>query len=100
VGIASTAHHNDAVSAWPLLYLNTAEFDSYNSAYVPSHPTLHCAIVGNNIVVSFSPTGGYLEWSTVIGPGAVWQPVAPDPYASPAVIPITSGSQFFRVVSP
>ena len=103
VGIASTAHHNDVVNAWPLLFLNTAEFDNYSSAYVPTQPTLAIGLGGpggTNFVVSFTPTGGRLEWSPVVGPGAVWQPVTPDPYATPFIIPATNASQFFRVVDP
>jgi hypothetical protein len=100
VGIASTAHHNDAVGAWPLQYLNNAEYDSYNSAFVPTHPTLTTSVSGGNIVISWSPAGGHLESSPVLGAGAVWTPVQPNPYASPVVIPIGSGTQFFRVVFP
>jgi hypothetical protein len=100
VGIASTAHHNDLVGAWPLLYLNTAEFDNYNSAYISAPPTVSFQLGagGTSLVLSWG-AAGHLESSPVLGSGAVWTPVG---LASPATIPITTTnvSQFFRVVVP
>ncbi len=100
VGIASTAHHNDVVGAWPLLYVNTAEYDNYNSAYISAAPTIsfNLGAGGTRFVLSWG-SAGHLESSPVLGPGAVWTPVG---LASPATIPITTTnvSKFFRVVVP
>lgn len=103
VGIGSTAHHNDVLGAWPLLYLNTAEYDNYGSANVPSHPAVSFQLGGGggSLVLSWGPDG-HLESSPVLGSGAVWTPVGANPYNSPATIPITStnAALFFRVVIP
>ena len=65
VGIASTAHHNDVIGAWPLFYVNTAEYDNYSSVNVPSHPTVSFQVGGggSTIVLSWGPDG-HLESST------------------------------------
>ena len=99
VGIASTAHHNDLVGAWPLLYLNTAEFDNYNSAYISTPPSISFSVGAGGTSLVLSWGAGHLEWSPVLGAGAVWTPVG---LSSPATIPITTTnvSQFFRVVVP
>ena len=100
VGIASTAHHNDALGAWPLLFVNTAEYDNYNSSYVPTpnQAVLTYSVAGGNLVISWTPAGGHLVSSPVVGPGANWQPVVPN--VSPAIIPMTNNQMFFRVVNP
>ncbi len=97
VGLAVTAHNNTVGPQ----YLNQAIFADFQDTAnipVPANPaTVSVAISGNNIVVSWSPTGGRLLSSTSLAPGAVWTPVGS---ANPATIPITGVAQFFRVVNP
>ncbi|MCS7089717.1 MAG: PA14 domain-containing protein [Verrucomicrobiota bacterium] len=58
-------------------------------------PVLVVSRQGNNIVISWSPAGGQLESSTVLGPGAGWQL---ETTQNPAVIPISGSAKYFRVV--
>ena len=58
-------------------------------------PVLTVGRQGNNVVISWSPAGGRLESSPVLGPGAVW---TTETTANPAVIPITGTAKYFRVV--
>ena len=101
VGICVTAHNNDSPSSPPYVYYNTAEFDSYNSAFIAAPPAaqLTSHLSGNNIVISWSPTGGRLQSSpAVAGPSVNWQDVggAGNPYTT-AVAP---GVKYYRVVNP
>jgi hypothetical protein len=103
VGICLTAHNNDPLGtpADQLRFVNTANFTDYDSNYVPpaSGPpaTLTTSKSGNNLNISWTPAGGHLESSPVVGPGAVWTPVGT---ANPASVPIGTGNQYFRVVNP
>jgi len=94
VGICTTAHNNDGNTAPPFLYYNTAEYADYNSSYVPpaGAATLTAAHVGNNIVISWTPTGGKLQSCTALG--GAW---TDEGTANPATIPITGTAKFFRV---
>lgn len=98
VGICATAHNNDPGGTPPdqLRFLNTANFADYNSNYAPP-ATLTANRSGNNLNISWTPAGGHLESSPVIGTGAVWTLVGT---ANPAIVPIGTGNQYFRVVSP
>ncbi|MCX7868020.1 MAG: hypothetical protein N2438_13030, partial [Limisphaera sp.] len=58
-------------------------------------PVLTVGRQGNNVVISWSPAGGRLESSRVLGPEAVW---TTETTANPAVIPITGTAKYFRVV--
>ena len=103
VGVCTTAHNNDSANATvpppPYNYYNTAEYADYNSSFVAiSRPRLSLSLSGANMIVSWTPTGGHLESSPALsGPGVNWQSLGT---ANPATIPITSGSQFLRVVNP
>jgi len=98
VGLCTTAHNNDPVGATfdQLIYLNTVSYDSYNSSYVAvtTKPTMTAAKNGSNITISWTPTGGTLYSSPVLGAGASWTLVGT---ANPATVPITDTAQFFRV---
>ena len=47
-----------------------------------------------NISISWTPTGGTLLSSPVLGSGASWTPVGT---ANPATVPTTGSAMFFRV---
>jgi hypothetical protein len=96
VGIAATGHNNDDLySENPPRFWNFMEFADYNSSFVPTLPTKVAArIVGANVEISWSPTGGRLESCTALGPNANWTDAGT---ANPAVLPAT-GTRFFRVV--
>ncbi len=102
VGVDVTAHISATTYSDPAtypLYENTSLFDHYMSAYVqpPPAPTLTAAISGSNILISWSPSGGQLQSSPVLGAQANWQPVGT---SNPATVPISGQMQFFRVVGP
>jgi len=103
VGICTTAHNNDAYYGTdPLLYLNTVDYDNYNSSYVaaPSAPLLNASITDGNINVTWTPNTGHLESSPALsGPGMNWQPVAGGTGGT-ATVPATGSGMFFRVVTP
>ena len=98
VGICQTAHDNDATGADPLLYLDTASYDSYGPP--PAAPVTTILTVGRtatgNITVSWTPAGGTLLSSPALGAAADWTTVGT---ANPATIPITGKAQYFRVVN-
>ena len=99
VGICTTAHDNDSnanVSAGTLLYVDTADYANYNSSYISTQPTLKIVNAGGgNVSVSWTPSGGTLMSSPALLPPAEdWQPAST---TNPAIIPITSAPQFFRV---
>jgi hypothetical protein len=103
VGLCTTAHGNDVIGGPPpppFLWYNTAEYANYNSSFVPLAPPAQLTITrsGGNVTVSWTPAGGHLEASpAVAGPGVNWQNVGT---ANPAIVPIGTGPQFFRVVNP
>ncbi|HEY4414493.1 MAG TPA: PA14 domain-containing protein [Verrucomicrobiae bacterium] len=103
VGICTTAHNNDAsLYSDPLLYVNTVDYDNYNSSYVaaPSAPLLNASITGGNIKVTWTPNTGHLESSPALsGPGMNWQPVSGGTGGT-VTVPITGSGMFFRVVTP
>jgi hypothetical protein len=77
----------------PLL---TGAVIGYMAAPAPVEPpVLTVGRQGNNVVISWSPAGGRLESSPVLGPGATWTTETTD---NPAVIPITGTAKYFRVV--
>jgi hypothetical protein len=100
VGLCTTAHNNDPVGSTEaqLKYLNTVDYDGYNSSYVyvpvTTGPTMTFTKSGSNIIIGWAPTGGTLLESTKVGAGAVWTTVGT---ANPATVPITGAAQFFRV---
>jgi len=98
VGICCTAHNNDAPSATELLLQYSASFANYNSAFIPAPPSsnhvLKASISGGNISISWTPTGGTLQSSPAVGPGATWSPVGT---VNPASVPISGNTKFFRV---
>ena len=103
VGICTTAHNNDAYyGVDPLLYLNTVDYDNYNSSYVaaPAAPLLNASITGGNIKVTWTPNTGHLESSPALaGPNMNWQAVSGGTGGT-VTIPVTGNGMFFRVVTP
>jgi hypothetical protein len=91
VGLCSTAHVTTD-------FLITATYQNF-ADYVPAAlgPTLTASVVAGKLNISWTPTGGTLESSPVLGPGAVWTTVGT---ANPASITIGKGDLFFQVVSP
>ena len=74
----------------------TGDVIGYMAAPAPVEPpVLTVARQGDNVVISWSPAGGRLESSPVLGPGATWTTETTD---NPAVIPITGTAKYFRVV--
>jgi len=98
VGICTASHGNDPFgSAPPFLWYNTAEYANYNSSFV-APAQLSITRVGANVNVSWTPVGGHLESSPAVsGAGVNWQNVGT---ANPAIVPIMTGPQYFRVVNP
>jgi hypothetical protein len=100
VGLCTTAHNNDTVGTTfdQLRFLNVVSYDSYNSSFVLVPATkLTATKVGANISISWTPVGGHLEASPVVGVGATWTSLGT---ANPNSVPITGMRQFFRVVTP
>jgi len=103
VGVCTTAHNNDSATAVPppppFKYYNTAEYADYNSSFVATtRARVSASVSGTNVVISWTPAGGHLETSPAInGAGVNWQSLGT---ANPSTNPITSGSQFWRVVTP
>lgn len=101
VGICTTAHNNDPVGTTPpppFLYYNNAEYANYNSSFVAAGvPTVSVVHSGSSVTVSWSPAGGHLESRSSVTPGAPWTVVGT---SNPVTLPLSPGSQFFRVVNP
>jgi hypothetical protein len=100
VGICCTAHNNNSTSATLLNYYYTASFANYNSAFVPpqttnTQATLKASLSGNNVSISWTPTGGTLQSSPTLGAGATWTPVGT---ANPTTVTLSgAGAKFYRV---
>jgi len=87
-------NENDPVDGdAPLLTGNVIGYMAEPAPVEP--PVLTVGRQGDNVVISWSPAGGRLESSPVLGPGAVW---TTETTANPAVIPITGTAKYFRVV--
>lgn len=100
VGICTTAHNNDTPGASPLLYLNTVDYDNYNSSFVGLPKLKALVTAGNNITITWTPAVGRLLASpAVAGPNVDWQPVTGGTGGS-VTIPIGGGARFFKVVNP
>ncbi len=102
VGICTTAHNNDSPGTDPSLlkYVNIVDYDNYNSSYVASSPAATLRIVqtdSTHVSISWTPAGGRLLASPVLGSGANWQSLGT---ANPTVVTLTGGSQYFRVANP
>jgi hypothetical protein len=98
VGLCTTAHNNDIFGADPLLYLNTVDYDNYNSSYVPAILLAAPQVVGNNITISWTPSVGHLQASPALsGSGVNWQTVGS---GGSVTLPISASGMFFRVVNP
>jgi hypothetical protein len=59
--------------------------------------TLSVTDLGSGVQIGWTPGGGTLESSPVLGPAAVWTPVGT---ANPLQLPINDTNRFFRVVMP
>ncbi len=101
VGISQSAHDNDDTPMLPfqsLVYLDTAEYDNFNAAYVSTAVTqgkLTITRSGSNVVISWAPAGGTLYSSPALGKNADWTPVA-NP-TNPMTIPIGTTSEYYRL---
>jgi hypothetical protein len=60
-------------------------------------PTLNATLQGTQIQITWTPDGGRLETSPVLGPAAVWTTVGTN---NPVLLPINEPNRFFRVVIP
>ena len=103
VGLCTTAHNNDAVGTAPgdLLYVNTVDYDNYNSSYVATSSApavLAATVAGNQITVTWTPNVGRLLASPALtGPNVNWQQVGT---GGSVTLPTTGSSMFFQVVNP
>jgi len=100
VGLCTSAHNNDNLGtpADQLQFLQVVNYADYTSSYLPA-ATVAAIISGNNISISWNPVVGHLETTPVLGPSANWQAV-PGGTSSPVILPLSSGSHFFRIVTP
>jgi len=99
VGLCATAHDNDAAGTDPSLlkYVNTADYDNYNSSYAAA-TVLTAKVTGSNITITWIPTAGQLLASPALaGPNVNWQPAGT---GGSVTIPITGSSMFFKVSTP
>jgi hypothetical protein len=104
VGVALTSHNNGTSVA------NTAravvrDFKDFSPSVTPTQPTLAIKKTGANIEISWTSTSDqFVLQSTVSLSAADWQPVATPPSAAgnrrTVVLPIGSGTQFFRLMAP
>ena len=95
VGMCVTAHDNSANPA----FLNISTFQNFQDTAtlpIPAVPAnLTVTQSGNNVIVSWTPTGGrLLSSSSLAGP---WTVVGT---ANPATVPISGAAQFFRISNP
>lgn len=92
---APELNNNDSVAG--IGHSPKAIFRSYAAQVVlPAvGPTLSITKSGNNVSVSWAPTGGTLQTRTSLTSGT-WQPAGT---ANPTILPI-SGEMYFRVVTP
>jgi hypothetical protein len=99
VGLSTSAHNNDALpNPTPLLYLDTVNYDNYNSSYVyVSAITLNAAVSGNQITVTWAPAVGTLQSSPT--PSGPWQAVTgvTTPGSYTITLPTSNSGLFFRV---
>ncbi|MGA2248095.1 MAG: hypothetical protein ABSH48_24185, partial [Verrucomicrobiota bacterium] len=100
VGLCTTAHNNDPLGTPPgqLLYVNTVDYDNYNSSYVAAPPTLKATVAGNQITVTWAPSVGRLLASPALtGANVNWQQVGT---GGSVTLTTTGNAMFFRVVNP
>ena len=98
VGLAVTAHNNTADAK----YLNVSQFQNFQDTATLPRPavpaTITATLVGNNVVISWTPTGGRLQSATTLkNGGTVWTDVGT---ANPATIPVSGAGKYFRVSNP
>jgi hypothetical protein len=72
-------------------------FDSLTYTTALTWPTLNATHQGNQIQIGWTPAGGTLETSPVLGPAAVWTTVGTN---NPVPLEINDSNSFFRVVIP
>ncbi len=104
VGLCTTAHNNDPGGTDPsmLQYVNTANYDNYNSSYVyvPGAPVLTASVVAGQLHITWTPVVGHLVSSPALtGPNVNWQSVSGGTGGS-VTVPIGSGDLFFKVSNP
>jgi hypothetical protein len=75
--------------------LNGKSLTSVQESPPAQAPTLTAVKQGNNIIISWTPTGGTLQSAPALVPGgSTWTPVGT---ANPATVPIGAANSFFRV---
>ncbi|HZR16311.1 MAG TPA: hypothetical protein VFE51_03210 [Verrucomicrobiae bacterium] len=75
------------------LFLDDIQFSSQSVSVAPPI-SLSTSLSGTHIEISWAPSGGTLESSPVVGPGATWSTVGTQ---NPTNIPVASGARFFRI---
>jgi len=75
------------------LFLDDIQFSPESVSVVPP-VTLSATTAGANLKISWTPSGGTLQSSPVIGPGATWSMVGKQ---NPTNVPVVIGAKFFRV---
>lgn len=92
VGIAVTAHNNDDLAnVPPYRFWNTAEFDDYNSNFVPAPPRPALAIAKDGAIWKITFTGTLQSSATANGP---YSDVAGA--TSPYTVDTSTGMRYFR----
>ncbi len=86
--LADNPHRNNAN-----LLLDDIQFSSQPIPVAPQI-SFSAPISGGNIEISWTPSGGNLESSLVLGPGATWSILGTK---NPRKVPISGGAKFFRV---
>ncbi len=66
----------------------------FNLAPVVRQVVLSASNSGEGILVSWNPSGGTLQSSPVVGPGAMWATVGTQ---NPTNVPVSGGAKFFRI---
>jgi hypothetical protein len=75
--------------------LNGKSLTSVQESPPAAAPTLTAVRSGNNIIISWTPTGGTLQSAPALVPGgSTWTAVGT---ANPATVPIGTANSFFRV---
>jgi len=77
-------------------FVTTVVFENYGDMAAP-RPSLSHSRSGNQLTLSWSPAGGRLQMNANVADPTSWTFVGP---INPAVITITNGNRFFRVINP
>jgi hypothetical protein len=75
------------------LLLDDIQFSNQSIPVAPQ-TSFSASLSGGNIEIWWTPSGGTLESSLVLGPGATWSTVGTQ---NPTNVPIAGGAKFFRI---